>query len=261
MGIDESKTIVNGAWCHSIVAYSTKVSMIIVRPHKNTIIINWLFGGMRHVCVVHDRIKIYNGFWGEHQECWSHLIRLFLKLAKECGIGSPEHDRYIVIKAQYKRSKNLAEHVSNRLGIPTNAAEMAACQYELEKTWDEFEPEYLHIMACLKALVKDLDGQDPGGYLERMLPRSLTFTTHPGVPCTNNYTEGSVRWNVIRPRNVFGALPNWRAACNFAITQTFAATCRKNGTSPYHAVLSRCKDPIWDVFTSCVPPPTFPHMA
>lgn len=235
--------------------------MVTVCSHKNTTTINWLFGGMRHVFVVHDRIKIYNGFWGEHQECWSHLIRLFLALAVIHGVGSPEHDRHIVIKALYKRSKNLAERISDRLGISTNAAEMAACQYKLKKIWDEFEPEYLHIMACLEALVDDLDGQDPGGYLERILPRALTFVKRPGMPGTNNCTEGSVRWHVIRPRNVFGALPNWRAARNFATTQTFAATCRKNGTSPYHAVLSRYKDPIWDMFTSGIPLPIFPHMA
>ena len=66
MGIDETKTIVAGKWCHTIVAVSPNVVMIVVRPRKNTRAVNWLFGGMLHVCVVHDRIAIYNGFAGMH---------------------------------------------------------------------------------------------------------------------------------------------------------------------------------------------------
>ena len=261
MGIDETKEIVDGTWCHAIVAVSPKVVMVAVRPRKNTKTINWLFGGMLHVCVVHDRIAIYNGFAGMHQECWAHLIRRFRKLAEKYKTGSPEYDRYVVIKALYKRAKDLADRVAEFLGVPTNAAEMAACQHKLESIWHVFEPEYDSIMAGLKGLVKDLDGQEPGKYLENMLHRALTFVKCPGTPGTNNETEGGIRWNAIRPRHVFGALPNWRAARNFSIIQTFAATCKKNGVSPYHAVLARGLDPDWDVFTSKAHPPIFPHMA
>ena len=237
------------------------VVMITVRPRKSIRVINWMFGGMRHVCAVHDRTSIYNGFFGPHLECWSHLIRRFRHLAKECGTGSPEYDRYVVIKALYKRAKDLAGRVAAALGVPSNAAEMAACRHRLEKIWHMFEPEYSSILEGLLGLVRDLDGREPGGYLERMIPRALTFTMLPGTPGTNNATEGVVRWHWIRPRHVFGALPNWRAARNFGVIQTFAATCRRNGVSAYRAVLARGRDPDWDVFTSGVPPPIFPHMA
>ena len=261
MGIDETMALAVGARCHAIVAVSPKVVMVVVRPRKNTRIINWLFGGMLHVCVVHDRIAIYNGFAGMHQECWAHLIRRFLKLAQKHGLGSPEYERYVAIKALYKRAKDLAERVAAVLGVPANAAEMAACRHRLEAMWHVFGPEYDSIMDGLQGLVKELDGREPGEYLRKMLHRSLTFVKRPGTPGTNNFTEGGIRWNVIRPRHVFGALPNWRAAKNFGVIQTFAATCRKNGTSPYHAVLARGRHPDWDVFTSEAHPSIFPHMA
>ena len=260
LGIDETKTIAAGKWCHSIVVASPNVTMITVRPRKNTKAVNWLFGGMGHVCAVHDRIAIYNGFAGPHQECWAHLIRRFLKLAIKHGIGSPEYDRYLVIKALYKRAKDLAARLAAALGTPSNAAEMAACRHRLERAWHAFEPEYHSITNGLLGLVRDLDGREPGPYLERMLPRALTFVVRPGTPGTNNTTEGAIRWNVIRPRHVFGALPNWRAARNFGTIQTFAATCRRNGTSPYHAVLARGRDPDWSVFQSGAHPPILPHM-
>ena len=260
MGVDETKTIVMGKWCHSIVVATPRVIMITVRPRKSTRAINWLLGGMRHVCVVHDRIVIYDGFVGLHQECWAHLIRRFLKMAEKYGVGSIEHARYELIKWLYGRAKALAARVAACMGVPSNAAEMAACQYRLKDIWYVFEPEYRSIRDGLLGLVRDLDGQEPGGYLKKMIPRALTFVVCPGVPGTNNVTEGAIRWHCIRPRHVFGALPNWRAARNFGVIQTFAATCRRNGASPYHAVLARGRDPDWDVFTSHAHPPIFPHM-
>ena len=261
LGVDETKTIVAGKWCHSIVVSSPKVVMITVRPRKNARAVNWLFGGMGHVCVVHDRIAIYNGFVGMHQECWAHLIRRFLEPAKKCDVGSPEYDRYVVIKRLYRRATYLAKCVASSLGVPSNAAEMAACRHRLERVWRAFETEYHSIVDGLLGLVRDLDGREPGGYLGRMLPRALTFVKNPGTPGTNNTTEGAIRWNAIRPRHVFGALPNWRAARNFGVVQTFAATCRKNGVSPYHAVLAQGRDPDWDAFQSGAHPPILPHMA
>ena len=232
MGLDESKTVVAGKWCHAIVARSPDVVMIVVRPHKDTKTINWMFGGMSHVCVIHDRIVIYNGFMGMHQECWAHLIRRFRRLAMKPGVGSPEYDRYVAIQALYKRSTDLAERVAAAIGTPSNAAEMAASQHKLESMWNLFEYEFDSIMTGLQGLVKDLDGREPGRYLEKMISRALTFVKRPGTPGTNNGTEGAIRWHVIRPRHVFGSLPNWRAARNYHVIQTFAATCRKNGVSP-----------------------------
>ena len=261
IGVDKSKTVVSGKWSHSIVAVSRRVAMIFVRPRKSIRVINWLFGGMRGRLAVHDRILIYAGFWGQHQECWVHLLRRFMKLAMKSEMGSPEYDRYLVIASLYRRSDDLADRIAGRLGVSRNAAEADSCKYRLPKVWGEFKAEYDSIMAGLRALLKDLRGQEPAGYLEGILPRLMTFIFYPGTPGHNNGPEQVIRWHVVRPRHVFGSLPNWRAARNHAVIQTLAATCRRNGTSPYRAILNGARDPNWDVFSSAVPPPIFPHMA
>ena len=257
MGLDETKCIVDKLWCHAIVATSPRAVLISVRPHKNIITINWLFGGMRSRYITHDRIVIYNGFTGWHQECWLHLIRRFRRLARDNGLNSPEYARYMVILDLYRRAKDLAHNIAERVGIPTNAAQMAACKHDISRIWHHFEPEYDSIMNGLHGLINDLNGQEPAGYLQRMLPRILTFVKCPGMPGHNNDPESVIRWYIVRPRHVFNALPNWRAAKNFSMLQTFAATCRKNGISPYRAVLAKSQDRDWDVFTCGVPPPIF----
>lgn len=196
LGADESKVVVAGEWCHGMVSVSPRVSMIDVQSHKNTKIINWLFGGMQHVCLVHDRIGIYNGFRGMHQECWAHLLRRFLRPSIICGLGSSEYARYETILAIYKRAQQTSYDIAKHLGIPTNAAEMATYRYKLGKIWHLFESEYDGITNALYGLV--LNGEEPGGYLKNMLPRALTFVKHPGIPGTNNGTEGIIRWHVVR---------------------------------------------------------------
>ena len=156
LGADESKVIAAGAWCHTIVLECDRAVMLFVRRRKNTRTINRLFGGMRG-CIVHDRIAIYNDFAGAHQECWVHLIRAFLWLAKKHGRGSPEYDRYLVIRALYRRARNLARHIADTLGVPANAAEMVSCRLRLQKVWGEFQPEYDSITKGMLALLEDLD--------------------------------------------------------------------------------------------------------
>ncbi|MCE2507922.1 MAG: hypothetical protein J4G04_01255 [Nitrosopumilaceae archaeon] len=260
-GADESKVIVAGAWCHSIVPECARVVIISVRPRKNTRTINWLFGGMGGGRIVHYRIWIYSGFAGAHQECRVHPIGAFLWMARKHGVGSPEYDRYMVIRALYKRARGLAARIADMLGVPSNAAETVSCQDPLQKAWGQFGPEYDSTMKGMPALLHDLKGQAPAKYLEGIIPRSMTFVRRPGTPGHSNGSERIVRWFVARSRHVFCALPNWRAARNFGMVQTFAATCRRNGTPPYHAVLARGRDPEWDMSTSCASPPILPHTA
>lgn len=240
---------------------SPKVVMITVRPRKSIRAMNWLLGGMLHVCVVHDRIAICDGFLWMHQECWAHLIRRFPEPAKKHGAGPPEHDRYVAIRARTggpgtrpPASPHIWASPPTRPGWPPAGTGSKGCGMcpgpGTAPSW-----------TALPGLVRDLDGREPGEYLRKMIPRALTFVACPGTPGTNNGTEGAVRWNVVRPRHVFGALPDRRAARNFGAVQTFAATCRRNGVSPHRAVPAGGRDPDWDVSASGAPPPTLPRTA
>ena len=76
-------------------------------------------------------------------------------------------------------------------------------------------------------------------------PKQLVDAPH-GRP--SNDTERSIRDLVaVDPRMV--RFPDWRAARNFAILRTFAATCEKNGISAYRATIRMARDPTWSIFT------------
>lgn len=160
-----------------------------------------------------------------------------------------------------RRLKELAERVAKRVGTPSNATEVVACQHDIKKLWKGFEPEYNTILNGLYALIDDLGERKPVTYLKNMMPRIMTAVKCPGAPPHNNTPEQSVRWNVVRARHISGAPPNRRAARNYSTVQTFAATCRKKGTLVYRAIQEMLKDPDWNLFTAGIPPPIFPHMA
>ena len=70
----------------------------------------------------------------------------------------------------------------------------------------------------------------------------------------NNGTERTIRDKLVIDRRRV-RFPNWRAARNFAILRTFAATCEKNNLSAYQATIMMTLDPTWDIFTDGIPPP------
>ncbi len=78
--------------------------------------------------------------------------------------------------------------------------------------------------------------------ISNALPNMFTAPRVLGMSYYNNYTERSVHdlLAVDRRRVIF---PNWRAARNFTILRTFAATCEKNGISAYQATIRMACDP------------------
>ena len=77
----------------------------------------------------------------------------------------------------------------------------------------------------------------------------------PGMPLHNNAAERAIRDLVVDRRRV--RFPNWRAARNFSILRTFAATCEKNGISAYRATIRMARDSTRSIFADGIPPPIF----
>ena len=67
----------------------------------------------------------------------------------------------------------------------------------------------------------------------------------PGMALHNSGVEGTIRDCVVPDRNR-GRFLNERAAYNHSMIRSFAATCRKNGISPYRATMMMAKDARWD---------------
>ena len=70
------------------------------------------------------------------------------------------------------------------------------------------------------------------------------------------HMEQTIRDRVVVERRSV-RFTNWRAARNFSVLGTFAATCEKNGMSAYQATIRMVQDPSWDIFTDGIPPPVF----
>ena len=51
--------------------------------------------------------------------------------------------------------------------------------------------------------------------------------------------------------------PREKAAHNDSILRWFASTCRKNGISPYKALVEMGEDPRFDIFNVGITPPIF----
>ena len=77
------------------------------------------------------------------------------------------------------------------------------------------------------------------------------------MPPHNNGSERIVRSRVTVVRRANGPFPNWIAARNFSILQTFAAPCGKGGLSAHDSILAMAVNPDRGIFATCVPPPIF----
>ena len=86
------------------------------------------------------------------------------------------------------------------------------------------------------------------------IPYMFTPIRVPGMVLENNGTEWTMRDKLVIDRRRV-RFPNWRAARNFAILRTFAATCEKNGISAYQAHQQDGARPPRDIFTDGIPPP------
>ena len=76
----------------------------------------------------------------------------------------------------------------------------------------------------------------------------------PGMPLHSNGTERTIRDMLVVDRRRV-RFPDWRAARNFSVLRTFAATCEKNGISAYQATVRMVQDHAWDIFTDGISPP------
>ena len=68
--------------------------------------------------------------------------------------------------------------------------------------------------------------------MRNALDNMFTSLRYPGAPLHTNRVEGHIRDHIVTyNRKIKGPFSNWKAADNFSINQTFAATCKINGIS------------------------------
>ena len=193
-----------------------------------------------------------------HQTDWVHVIRSVEGVNIDLHeFGTPEHVALDMLRDLYESTKEVAREVTKRAG----GAILSACDIDRVLRDRELLNYANERAAELEdALGAIIAGCGNAGYahtaiLENAAPYLFAFIYYPGMPPHNSGSERIDRSWAAVVRRANGPFPNWTAARNFSILQTFAATCRKNGLSAHDSLLAMAENPDWGIFTACDPPP------
>ena len=193
-----------------------------------------------------------------HQFDWVHVIRNVEGVNIDLNeFGTSEHVALNMLKDLYVSAKEVAKEVTKR----ARGAIQSACDIDRVLR----DPELLNYVngrvveleGALEVIIAGCGNNNIRTILQNAGPYLFAFIYYPGMPPHNNGSERIVRSWVAVVRRANGPLPNWTAARNFSILQTFAATCIKNGLSAHDSILAMAENPDWGIFTACVPPPIF----
>ena len=171
--------------------------------------------------------------------------------------GTSEHVALNMLKDLYGSAKEVAKEVTKRAGD----AIRSACDIDRVLR----DPELLkyangrvaELEDALRTIIAGCGNKDIRTILTNAGPYLFAFIYYPGMPLHSNGSERIIRSWVAVVRRANGPFPNWTAARNFSILQTFAATCIKNGLSAHDSILAMAENPDWGIFTACVPSPIF----
>lgn len=154
----------------------------------------------------------------------------------------------------YRDAKKISGQITAAAGGPVRcASRLGAASWPA--SLKEFTDRAIDSLTdCVQMLIDSFPRDSMTATLENSINFLFTGLRYPGMPLHNNSTELLIREYVIPSRRK-SPHPNWTAAKNFSTHQTFAATCQKNGITPYKAVLAMARDPDWDIFSSGIPPP------
>ena len=114
------------------------------------------------------------------------------------------------------------------------------------ETQDPFATMYL--TREIRAIPSTFPDDKPKTRLTRAVPYTFTFLAFRDMPPQNNDAELAIRDNIVVQRNVRHHITTPGGREVFSRPVTSAATCRKNGMSPYRAVIEMIRNPEWDMF-------------
>ena len=211
----------------------------------------------KHRPLVSDGAQLYSWHRGDRQRCAVHVVRKVEDYAMDNGLDSDEYIRYKLVTETYHEAKEAAAQITEAAGGPMKSA----CDLDMVKRAglsDVVKEEAARLRDKID-MAADIIDDGAAVTLNNAQDRLFVALGYPGMPLHTNGVENSIRHNIVAPyRRGKGPFPNWTAARNFSIQQTFAATCRKNGVSVYDATVQMARDPDWNIFTRGIPPPIMP---
>ena len=201
------------------IAVISRAIWAVFAPTRAAAVLQEHFGWLLDKAVVADGLRAYQVLFRYLQRCWRHLLA---RAEAEAVTGDAgDEARYDRLKRFYRRIKKM-------------------------KTQDPFTTMYL--TREIRAILSTFPDGKLKTHLTNAVPYMFTFLAFRDMPPQNNDAELAIRDNIVVQRNVRHHITTPGGREVFSRLVTFAATCRKNGMSPYRAVIEMIRNPEWDMF-------------
>ena len=189
---------------------------------------NTLLNSERRGSPKFTRAVAYPGRFMIIQRCWAHILREAEDLAMAAGKGSLEEELHQGLRGIFHAAKQIAADTAGSGG-----ADADTCM-DLK----------MQVLA-----VASLYGKLPfAGTLRNAAPNLFTFLRYPGMPPTNNATEGDIRDGVVRERKIRQKMTTKEGMHAFAVIHSFTQTCRKLRLVPWKQVVNIVRNRDWNIF-------------
>ena len=191
---------------------------------------------------------------GVLSRCDVHLLRATEDASMEHDLGSPQYDRHQMMRAVYRDAKLANGQVEQMAGGPLRCASQLGRIDRVPGLSGFAGGRIKWLAGRVRKIIGSFPADQAATTLSDAVDCMFEAIRIPGMPLNDNPTELTIRDRVVVERRRV-RFPDRRAARNFSVLRTFAATCEKNGISAYQATVRMAQDPFWDIFTDGIPPP------
>jgi transposase len=207
-------------------SFSTpKVRYYLYRKSRAGTVVEEVLGEEFDGVVVSDFYGAYNVHRGEHQRCWTHLLRAIHELRERYPADEG-------LLAWAKEVKGIYERAKAYPGPdPTLPADKR--QAERVKAQRRFEQELW--LLCEPYVKTDVPMRVLCERIERFLPELFVFVADPRVPADNNLAERSLRGQVVS-RKISGGTRSGQGSETKSIVASLFGTWQLQGRNLYAAV-------------------------
>ncbi len=222
--------------------YSTPTKRYFTRGGRDGGVVNRVLGPSFAGVLVCDFYAGYNVYLGEHQRCWTHLLRDIHELKEKHPEDQGVSEWARRVRAVYERAEGwVAQHPE--LHDPQHWQTTYKAARLLEgRLLDVCRP---HLPQQGGAQDGEEEAPPQRGLcerIERYIKELFVFVAHPGVPSGNNPAERSLRHLVVT-RKISGGTRSEAGTDTKMTLATLFGTWRARGLNPYHACLDLLKSP------------------
>jgi len=182
-------------------------------PSRSGQVVELVLGETFRGRLVSDFYSAYNGYLGEHQRCWVHLLRDLHELSDKHAHRQSVQSFVGAVRSLFDQARAF-EH--------PDAGRRRRMRVLLQKKLMDVVRPFLRQPVPQRILAERM---------ERFLPELFVFVEHPDTPPDNNAAERAIR-PVVVTRQVAGGRRSRVGSDTVAVLQTLFATWRLRGHDP-----------------------------